>query len=519
MKKILSTLLLCAIALAAVSCTASGDNPPETAVTEPMAVDLDLSVLSGTVVYAQENRQYNQEIRFGAGVRGQIGKSSDWGSSETLNLTYAHYNLHGVGIRTGVEFMPQNMHVDYYIGELWNNNDYPITAAYYFIDATYAGLSLYNEKFACTQAHRNDYTPCVELLAACMADGPRSGEVDCYDTAACELNCLSSGCDCLNTDKASYEGILHYMEVYYCLYTHGCEADDAECAHEHCAEYLDACYEKASCDVISNGCPDGQACAISSYRDPVCRPAGDKQLGDECRMGASDCAAGLVCSPVEDLKEATCVVPCKGEDDCVDGHCVINSLTSAWLGEGVGYCKEGSICIDSDNDGYCAENDCNDGDPSIHPDNKEICGDSIDQNCNGQTDEGCEEDPPADASVDGDVDASDADVNADAESDASDAETSDADAESDASDAETSDAEVDIDASDASDAATEADAASNDATKEDADVSTKNDASSDAIDDDDGGDDGCSAIPGSHSGSFLALLSLPLMMIRRRKRA
>ena len=77
---------------------------------------LALCIWGSTVVYAQENRQYNQEIRFGAGVRGQIGKSSDWGSSETLNLTYAHYNLHGVGIRTGVEFMPQNMHVDYYIG-------------------------------------------------------------------------------------------------------------------------------------------------------------------------------------------------------------------------------------------------------------------------------------------------------------------------------------------------------------------------------------------------------------------
>ena len=58
MKKFLSVLLLCAIALLAVSCSASGDNPPETAVQEtaapePLTVDLDLSVLSGTVVYAQ----------------------------------------------------------------------------------------------------------------------------------------------------------------------------------------------------------------------------------------------------------------------------------------------------------------------------------------------------------------------------------------------------------------------------------------------------------------------------------
>ena len=58
MKKFLSVLLLCAVALGAVSCSASGDNPPETAVQEtaapePLTVDLDLSVLSGTFVYAE----------------------------------------------------------------------------------------------------------------------------------------------------------------------------------------------------------------------------------------------------------------------------------------------------------------------------------------------------------------------------------------------------------------------------------------------------------------------------------
>ena len=67
-------------------------------------------------VSAQDKPQYYQDIRFGVGVRGPLGSAPEWGSSEILSLSYAHYNLHGIGMRTGVEFMPQNMKVDSYFG-------------------------------------------------------------------------------------------------------------------------------------------------------------------------------------------------------------------------------------------------------------------------------------------------------------------------------------------------------------------------------------------------------------------
>lgn len=91
-------------------------------------------------------------------------------------------------------------------------------------------------------------------------------------------------------------------------------------------------------------------------------------------------------------------------ENCTDGldnDC--NGLVDN-LDPGAVNCPSG--CIDSDADGYatqggvCGQVDCNDQNPAVSPAAVEICGDAIDNNCDGQIDEGCSASCP-DADGDG----------------------------------------------------------------------------------------------------------------------
>jgi hypothetical protein len=52
-------------------------------------------------------------------------------------------------------------------------------------------------------------------------------------------------------------------------------------------------------------------------------------------------------------------------------------------------CEHGPAGVDGDHDGARWCDDCNDGNASVHPGAAEICGNKVDDNCNGLVDEGC----------------------------------------------------------------------------------------------------------------------------------
>lgn len=74
-----------------------------------------------------------------------------------------------------------------------------------------------------------------------------------------------------------------------------------------------------------------------------------------------------------------------------DGGCTTQTYYFDGDGDGYGY-KQGSFqesCVQPD--GHVPNNDdCNDEDPNVNPGVAEVCGDGIDNNCDGQVDEGCD---------------------------------------------------------------------------------------------------------------------------------
>lgn len=71
--------------------------------------------LTGGATSAQKVHSDNQDIRFSAGVRIPIENTSAT-ESEVMTLTYGRYFYNGMGFRTGVQWMFENMDINDYLG-------------------------------------------------------------------------------------------------------------------------------------------------------------------------------------------------------------------------------------------------------------------------------------------------------------------------------------------------------------------------------------------------------------------
>ncbi|PIR89082.1 MAG: hypothetical protein COU07_02535, partial [Candidatus Harrisonbacteria bacterium CG10_big_fil_rev_8_21_14_0_10_40_38] len=108
--------------------------------------------------------------------------------------------------------------------------------------------------------------------------------------------------------------------------------------------------------------------------------------------GAVDFGSDFSCFGINDDNESEPKAECQNNiDDDGDGKTDYSRI----IGQGDSDCvnyqdnSEGSGVKDNDGDGYAPPADCNDNDPNIHPGAPEICGDTIDQNCDGSDNTSC----------------------------------------------------------------------------------------------------------------------------------
>ena len=201
-------------------------------------------------------------------------------------------------------------------------------------------------------------------------DNNCNGLIDSQDPAA-------AGCPPVCTDA---DGDSYSVEGGACG---AVDCDDSNAAvnpgaAEVCGDGIDN-----TCDgVVDEGCPTTPVCTDSDADTFALE-------GGEC--GAVDC---------DDTDAA--VHPSAGEDctDGIDNNC--NGLVDA-LDPAAANCP--AVCTDADGDSYAVEGgecgpvDCNDADATVKPGAEEVCADSVDNDCDALVDEGCD---PACPDADGD---------------------------------------------------------------------------------------------------------------------
>jgi len=199
---------------------------------------------------------------------------------------------------------------------------------------------------------------------------------------------------------------------------------DGTCAFKPTPDFLD-CLQKNNTCKDDTDCPSGYICkdskCIFETSANLCKTSEDCMLGQfcttmtgDCRHDPScdtctgcfgiciedrekgrcehdeDCAQGYYCNPETHMCEKrVCFTDkdCDDNNDCTKDTCYQGSCINETI-VGCGLCQ-----IDEDGDGFfedCDPTDCDDKNPNIHPFAKELC-DHIDNDCNGKTDEGCEE--------------------------------------------------------------------------------------------------------------------------------
>jgi MYXO-CTERM domain-containing protein len=225
---------------------------------------------------------------------------------------------------------------------------------------------------------------------SCLPSSNKNYHTSCNASATGNLECRDgSGCfDFL-------EGALCYE---FCFASADCTSS-RRCFNDVFTDVPNLGLCMTHCTFSGSACAAGKACFPADPDLNVCVPAGNLQLGAACDPDLPSgqpepCADGLIClqtSPTN-THVGQCFKLCATTANCPAGNqCnLFQGFPEA------GYCS----CIDADNDGHCQADDCNDQNPSVHPGAQEICGNLVDDDCDGLTDEGCCQDFDGDGYLD-----------------------------------------------------------------------------------------------------------------------
>ncbi len=289
-------------------------------------------------------------------------------------------------------------------------NDAPGCQADCFVRASADGLDKLHDYYWCRMQkcyNSGDPEGCADAKCASYketCEEQPEGIDDCDGLFTCIGHCdWSDGycfSDCLYTGTLLAQSA--YQDLWQCFEDECATLPDygfqQSCGWDNCAFETEVCVEPADCSILGGGCAVGTACWFSPTNKMDCFASDMLGEGDPCpllALSTRPCDDGLQCVAVGSNTE--CRQVCADKSECAMGEVCIDAEIPGL--PAYGYCA----CKDEDGDGFCSLADCDDSNPSIFPGQGEKCWDEVDNDCDGQIDEGCAVDG-VDPGVNGTID-------------------------------------------------------------------------------------------------------------------
>ena len=161
------------------------------------------------------------------------------------------------------------------------------------------------------------------------------------------------------------------------------------CFTDSCVEEGGSVLREFSCSLeervvyLRYTCPGGEVCESGACKS-ICVADTCVSLGYECGTHGDGCGGSLDCDV------------CSSGEICSNGNCIEEGqeCTIFYLDiDGDDYGTTDNQCLESASEDYTASQsgDCDDSDLEINPLAEEVCDDGLDNNCDGNIDEGCVE--------------------------------------------------------------------------------------------------------------------------------